>query len=154
MGNTTIDYNDMLEGDALACRPKLLAPGLEILCEYYMPMLGCFSITFGLSFFSLFVQLRRFRNSVARHLGETRAVLFAPRPGGRQRGGEMATILSHSEKMILTLGAVSVTYGLHFVVNGWGTMYPTQHIRGQICDFIGKYVARFGSLLQHILMVL
>jgi hypothetical protein len=132
MINSSVDYNDMLEGDALACRPGNVAPGLEYICEYYLPLLGAAALLNGISFFSLFVQGRRLQRSIAMQTGGTTT------PGNARECGKR---FSHSEKVILSLGALCVSYGINLFTNGWGTMYSTQHIRGQIGDFIGEYEA-------------
>jgi hypothetical protein len=148
MDNITVDYNDMLEGDRLACRPGNVAPGLEYLCEYCHPILGVAASLAGLSFFNLFVQGRRFQKSIARHLGGTATVGNARDRDERPSRRKTTSALGHSEKVVLTLGTMCVSCGLPFIVNGWGTMYSSQHIRGQIGDFFGKYKAHFGVMMH------
>jgi hypothetical protein len=137
MRNFTVDYNDMLEGDALACRPGNVAPGLEYLCEYFHPLLGMLACVTGLSYVSFISKNRRHNKLVARQRGDTTTFRSARERGEVQRRG----ILAQSDKVALALGTACVSYGLAFIVNGWGTMYPTQHIRGKIGDFVGEYKA-------------
>jgi hypothetical protein len=47
-------------------------------------------------------------------------------------------IFSPNEKVFLCAGVIGISASLMFFVYGFGTMYPTTHIRGQIGDGMCK----------------
>ena len=136
--NVTRDYNDELDGDYLACKPGNVAEGLTLFCNFGMPIIGVLMLLNGLFYIYLTYIHRRHRKLLAR---QTRVVSYTPdaRQSPRVHPKSDATkVFSYIEKLLLCISALAISTSLQFIVNGFGTMYPTTYIRGQIGDVVGK----------------
>ena len=158
--NFTRDYKDELEGDFLACKPGNVAEGLEVVCTLGIPIIGTAVLLNGLWLLQITYTERRHRKLLAR---QTRDAACLPdarnslRNSGRVHLVESDAIatFSNKEKRLLVNGASAVGISLVRLVYGFGTMYPTTHIRGQIGDAIGKkqrYISRQYDCVVVILM--
>ena len=136
--NFTRDYNDNLEGDFLACNPGNVAEGLEFVCNFGMPIIGSALLLIGGWLLYLAFIQRRHRKLLAKQI---RDATYVPNAQDSQRvhpQSDATDMFSYIEKVLLSLGVVSICVSLMFLLYGLGTMYPTTHIRGQIGDVAGK----------------
>jgi hypothetical protein len=136
--NLTSDYYDPLDGDDgdhLACKPGNVAEGFEVVCNFGMPIVGSLQLLNGLSFILLVYIRRRNKKLLAR---QTRDGLEIPNVINSSNTNPQIDALSYAEHLLLTCGVCVIGLSLMFFVYGWGTMYPTTHIRGQIGDLVGK----------------
>ena len=126
---------DQLDGDSLACKPGNVAEGLELVCNFGMPIVGSLQLLNGLSFIWLAYIRQRHRKLLAR---QTRNGLAEPSARNSRNVSPQNEGLNYVEHLLLSVGVSVVGLSLMFFVYGWGTMYPTTHIRGQIGDLVGK----------------
>jgi hypothetical protein len=133
--NVTPDYNDDLDGDSLACKPGHAAVGIEAFCVIGLPSIGWLLVANGISFLYIGIIQHRRKNEIHRSvLPSLDQVPNAKRKLERERAA-----LRYRAKLFCALGTSVLAYGLFILVHGFGTVYPTTHIRGQIGDAIGKF---------------
>ena len=138
MNFTTRVYNDGLEGNFFACKPGNVAEGLEFVCTVGLPIFGsAFLLIGGWLLYLAFIQ-RRHRKLRAKQI---RDATYVPNAQDAQRvypQSYSTDMFSYIEKLIISASAISVGGSLIYFVNGFGTMYPTTHIRGQVGDISGE----------------
>jgi hypothetical protein len=133
LGNFTGDYNDHLDGDFLACKPGATADGLEFLCTIGFPAVGTALLLTGASF--LYFAADKLSRGVQSIDQQTRTT--AAEPGVESSHTTHAKMhFYHIVKLLATLGINAVLLGLISIVYGWGTIYPTTHVRGQVGDVL------------------
>jgi hypothetical protein len=124
--NHTRDYEDQLDGGFLACHPLSMPEELAIVCNILMPTIGWMLNVTGLFQFYL---------AAAYHSNRMRIRRMASTPSTQAN-----VRVSHMERVLLSAGATTIFVGAGFLVYGFGTVYPTSHIRGQIGDAVCKFV--------------
>ena len=132
--NWTVDYNDELDGPHLACKPGDAAEGFEDACSWGMSIIGSVAFLNGMYCFYL-VHIKR-RHWKLLTMYKRDAANDMPNVQSSPKLG--VETFSKMEKLLLSAGVMHVSLSLMFLVYGFGTMYPTTHIRGQIGDAIGK----------------
>ena len=138
MNLTTRDYDDELDGDYLACKPGDEAEGLEGICRFGMPLVGFAALGNGLYAFYLIYIIRRHRKLLTRQ--KRYAASFSNARNSRKvhPQSDAKEMFSYTDKLLISTGVGKVGLWLVVFVYGFGTMYPTTHIRGQIGDVAGK----------------
>jgi hypothetical protein len=137
--NSTKDYQDGLDGENLACKPGNIAEGLEFVCNNGMPLLGSWYLLLGLHDLFLLYISRRNRLLCAKRSQDATYVPTSPQNAPKPHPeSDTKGIFSPGEKFYLSGGVVGISTSLVFFVYGFGTMYPTTHIRGLIGDGMGK----------------
>ena len=112
---------DELDGEELACRPGNITEGLEFVCNVAMPVMGYGLLASGMWFLLLLYMQRRNRMILARY-NQSAAI----------------STFSFVEKVTLCIGMSCLLNSGMIMANGFGTMYPTTHMRGHIGDMLGE----------------
>ena len=128
--NATFNSNGKLDDNYLACKPGEVAEGFEDACSLGMPILGSVILLNGLYCLFLAYITRHNRKLLAKFTRDPARAQNSPKVGKET--------FSKMEKLLLSSGAMHVSLSLMFLVYGYGTMYPTTHINGQIGDAAGK----------------
>jgi hypothetical protein len=144
MNFSTSSYSDNLDGENLACAPRNVAEGLEFLCTAGIPILGVGNLLNGV--WSCLLAGLKWRNNNAftttKQARNTPTVATAA-PGGTKSTGtdhskhEQQASKHHVELLLVAVGVAGALTGVTILLTGYGTMYPTTHIRSQVGDFVG-----------------
>jgi hypothetical protein len=133
LGNFTGDYNDHLDGDFLACKPGATAEGLEFLCTIGFPFVGSAMLLGGASF--IYFAADKLSRGVE-SIGQQARTTTAEPSVESSRMAHAKKHFYHVIKLRAMNGLNAVLLGLISIVYGWGTMYPTSHLRGQVGDVL------------------
>jgi hypothetical protein len=144
--NYTGEYYDQLDGDFLACKPGNVAEGLEFICTIGNPGVGSVYIVNAVWVLGIAFTTRRTRQ----HVADQTRIGVDKTNAQTSRTTNSDKYSSYAERVMLASGLNLFFIGLCFIVYGWGTMYPTTHIRGQIGDML---TGIHGSVLAYLTLL-
>jgi hypothetical protein len=140
MNITTVNYEDGIDGENLACAPGNVAEGLEAICAL-MPWVGVGNLLNAVMLFFLAYWKWHYNR------------LDLPRRTLRIPGGAPAQSMNNGrtqqgiqptsrfvEKVLLASGVTAFFAGTTFLTHSFGTKYPTTHIWGQIGDLSSRWL--------------
>jgi hypothetical protein len=134
------DYFDDLDGNYLACAPGNVANGLAFVCLYAMPTLGILLVFNGL--FGLYLtgaNVCHQKQIIRQKYDDLRRVPSAEKSALEQAIKNSRSNATFKRNVLLHRGISTLAAGLTFFLHGFGTSYPTSHIRGQMGDISREY---------------